>query len=92
MDVRSEEEIESIAFPLKFQADCIHVPTDEIPDRLSEIPKDKPVGIFCSAETRSAIVYAFLRANGYDNVKIIVGGYVETVNALKPGKIWKAVI
>ncbi len=92
MDVRSEEEIESIAFPLKFQADCIHVPTDEIPDRLSEIPKDKPVGIFCSAETRSAIVYAFLRANGYDNVKIIVGGYAETVNALKPGKIWKAVI
>ena len=91
LDVRSKEEVESIAFPLRFQAKCIHVPTDEIPDRLLEIPKDKPIGIFCSAGTRSAIVYAFLRANGYDNVKIIVGGYGEIINMLKPGKIWKAV-
>jgi len=91
LDVRSKEEVESIAFPLRFQAECIHVPTDEIPDRLLEIPKDKPTGIFCSAGTRAAIVYAFLRANGYDNVKIIVGGYGEIINMLKPGKIWKAV-
>jgi len=91
LDVRSKEEVESIAFPLRFQAECIHVPTDEIPDRLLEIPKDKPIGIFCSAGTRSAIVYAFLRANGYDNVKIIVGGCGEIINMLKPGKIWKAV-
>ena len=91
LDVRSKEEVESIAFPLRFQAECIHIPTNEIPDRLLEIPKDKPIGIFCSTGTRSAIVYAFLRANGYDNVKIIVGGYGEIINMLKPGKIWKAV-
>ena len=91
LDVRSKEEAESIAFPLKFQAECIHIPTNEIPDRLLEIPKDKPVGIFCSAGTRAAIVYAFLRANGYDNVKIMVGGYEEIINMLKPGKIWRAV-
>jgi len=91
LDIRSNEEVESIAFPLRFQAECIHIPTNEIPDRLLEIPKDKPIGIFCSAGTRSAIVYAFLKTNGYDNVKIIVGGYGEIINILKPGKIWKAV-
>ena len=91
LDVRSKEEVESIAFPLRFQAECIHIPTNEIPDRLLEIPKDKPIGIFCSAGTRSAIVYAFLKTNSYDNVKIIVGGYGEIINMLKPGKIWKAV-
>jgi len=91
LDVRSKEEVESISFPLRFQAECIHIPTNEIPDRLLEIPKDKPIGIFCSAGTRSAIVYAFLKTNGYDNVKIIVGGYGEIINILKPGKIWKAV-
>ena len=91
LDVRSKEEVESIAFPLKFQAECIHIPADEIPDRVSEIPKDKPIGVFCSAGIRAAIVYAFLRANGYDNVKIIVGGYGEIINMLKPGIIWKAV-
>jgi len=91
LDVRSKEEVESIAFPLKFQAECIHIPTNEIPERLSEIPKNKTVGIFCSAGIRAAIVYAFLRANGFDNVKIIVEGYLDVVNALKPGKIWRAV-
>lgn len=91
LDVRSKEEVESIAFPLRFQAECIPIPTNEIPDRLSEIPKDRPIGIFCSAGTRAAIVYAFLSANGYDNVKIIVGGYGEIINMLKPGKIWNAV-
>jgi len=90
LDVRSKEEVESIAFPLKFQAECIHIPTDEIPNKLSEIPKDKPIGVFCSAGIRAAIVYAFLRVNGYDNVKIIVGGYEEITNMLKPGMIWKA--
>ena len=91
LDVRSKQEVESIAFPLKFQAESIHIPTNEIPGRLAEIPRDKPVGIFCSAGTRSAIVYAFLRANGYDNVKTIVGGYGEIMNMLMPGKIWKSV-
>jgi len=87
LDVRSKEEIESIAFPLRFQAECIHIAIDEVPDRLLEIPKDKPIGIFFFFCTRSAIVYAFLRANGYNNVKIIVGGYVEMIDVLKPGKI-----
>ena len=87
LDVLSKEDIESIAFPLRFQAECIHIAIDEVPDRLLEIPKDKPIGVFCSGGTRSAIVYAFLRANGYNNVKIIVGGYVEMIDVLQPGKI-----
>jgi len=88
LDVRSNEEVESVTFPLKFQAECIHIPTNEIPDRLSEIPRDKTVGIFCSAGIRTAIVYAFLRANGFENVKILVGGYEALLNKLKPGEIW----
>jgi len=31
------------------------------------------------------------RANGYDNVKIIVEEYLDVINALKPRKIWRAV-
>jgi len=91
LDVRSEEENVSVAFPLKYQAECIHIPTNEIPDRLSEIPKDKPIGIFCSVGIRAAIVYAFLRTNGFENVRILVGGYEPLMNNLKPGQIWNAV-
>ena len=91
LDVRSKEETESVALPLRYQAESIHIPTNEIPDRLSEIPKDKIVGIFCSSGTRAAIVYAFLRVNGFDNVGILVGGYESLINNSKPGQIWNAV-
>ncbi len=87
--VRSNEEVESVTFPLKFQSKYIHIPTNEVPNRLSEIPKDRVIGIFCSAGIRSSIVYAFLRANGFDNVRILVGGYEAILNELKPVKIWK---
>ena len=88
LDVRSIEEAQTVTFPLKFQAEYIHIPTNEIPDRLSDIPKNRTTGIFCSAGIRAAIVYAFLRANGFQNVKILVGGYQPLFEELKPGKIW----
>ena len=75
LDVRSIEEAQTVAFPLKFQAEYIHIPTNKIPDMLADIPRSKTIGVFCSAGIRAAIVYAFLRANGFDSVKILVGGY-----------------
>jgi len=91
LDVRINEEVESVTFPLKYQAECIHIPINEIPDRLSGIPRNRTIGIFCSAGIRASIVYAFLRVNGFDNVKIIVGGYDALINKLEPGEIWRHV-
>jgi len=88
LDVRSIEEVQTVAFPLKFQAEYIHIPTSEIPDRLSDIPRNKTIGVFCSAGIRAAIVYVFLRANGFENVKILVGGYQALLEEFKPAKIW----
>ena len=90
LDVRSNEEADSVAFPLKYQAEYIHIPTDEISVRILEVPKDRLVGVFCSSGIRAAIVYAFLKVNGYDDVRIIVGGYEAITSCLKPGQIWKA--
>jgi len=89
LDVRSNEEVQTVTFPLKFQAEYIHIPTNKIPDKISDIPKDRTVGIFCSAGIRAAIVYAFLRANDFDNVRILVGGYETLLKELKSDKIWK---
>ena len=44
----------------------LHIPVDELRDRLSEIPKDKPVAIFCHSGLRSYIGYRVLAQNGYD--------------------------
>lgn len=91
LDVRSKEESESISLPLHHQVTAIQIPVDEIPDRVSEIPRDKMVGIFCSSDVRSSIVYAYLRMNGYTNVRIVAGGYESLAEQLKPGKVWQQI-
>jgi len=87
LDVRSNEEVETINLRLKHHMPVIHIPIDEIPERTPEIPRDKAVGIFCSSDVRSTIAYFYLRTLDFDNVRIIEGGYAELVQELKPGKL-----
>jgi rhodanese-related sulfurtransferase len=89
LDVRSKEELETIAFSLVHHMPVLHIPINEIPDRLSEIPREKIVGIFCSSGVRSTMTYFYLRTHGFENVRIIEGGYAELVNDFKPGKLLK---
>lgn len=88
LDVRSNEENASLALPLKFQARSLHIPLDELPDRYQELPKEPPIGIFCSAVVRASIAYAYLRTKGHANVYVLEGGYAALVEELKPGKIF----
>ncbi len=87
LDVRSREEQDSIRLGLKHHISVLEIPTNEVPERISEIPSDRPVGIFCSAGTRAAIVYAYLRSKGYENVRIILGGYEALTSPLHPGPL-----
>ncbi len=87
LDVRSLPEVESIQLNLKHHINVLHIPIDEIPNRIEEIPKDNIIGIFCSAGTRSAIVYVYLRMKGYTNVYITLGGYEAVTNLILPGKL-----
>ena len=64
LDVRSYPELESLQLKVKHHMDVLHTPIDEIPDRIGEIPRDRMVGVSCSAGTGSSIVYAFLCAKG----------------------------
>ncbi len=89
LDVRSKEEFETVTFSLAHHTSSLHIPIDEVPERVSEIPKHKLVGVFCSSGVRSTMVYLYLRALGFDKVKIIDGGYTELVEELKPGKLLK---
>jgi rhodanese-related sulfurtransferase len=89
LDVRSKEELEIVAFCLSHHTSALHIPINEIPERVSEIPKDKLVGVFCSSGVRSTMVYLYLKACGFENVRIIEGGYAEFVEELKPGKLLK---
>ena len=89
LDVRSDREVNTLAFSLVHHMPVLHIPIDEIPERVSEIPRDRTVGVFCSSGVRSTMVYLYLRALGFENVRVIEGGYAELVDEFKPGKLLK---
>ena len=91
LDVRSKEEHETLSFNLIHHMPVIHIPITEIPNRFNEIPKNKTVGVFCSSGVRSSIVYAYLRRKGFENVRILEGGYNEVTEEIKPGKLLKKI-
>ena len=68
---------------------ALDIPVDELPDRLAEVPRDKLVATFCSGTDRAGVAFAFLRSKGYDNVRILKGGYAELMAELMPGKLRK---
>jgi len=89
LDVRAREEVETLKVILSHHCPVLEIPTHEVPVRLNEIPKDKTVGVFCSSGVRNVIVFAYLKSRGFENVKILPGGYITLTDAVKPGKIFK---
>ena len=61
IDVREDYELEETG-TLK---GAIHIPMDEIPDRLKEIPKDREIYVLCRSGVRSYNVAKYLEERGY---------------------------
>ena len=55
-------------------ATAINIPLQEMPQRLSEFPKDKDLLIYCRSGKRSMAAFRFLVENGYTRVFNIEGG------------------
>ncbi len=60
---------------------AINIPVDEIRNRLSEIPTNKKLYIYCEAGLRGYLAQRILLQNGFTNIKNLSGGY----------QLWKAV-
>ncbi len=82
LDVRADVETRYAVFPT-----ALHIPIDALPEHLDEIPRDKLVATFCSGGDRANVAFAYLHAQGFDNVRILKGGYTDLLAALHPGKI-----
>lgn len=54
-------------------AGATHVPLPELPQRLEEIDKDRPVVVYCRGGNRSSMATAALGDAGYDAVKLSEG-------------------
>lgn len=60
------------------------IPMGQVPNRLSEIPKDKTVILTCRSGNRSGQVADFLRQQGYSNVHNMEGGILAWQQAGYP--------
>ncbi len=82
LDVRTPEERAHVALPF-----ALHVPLQELPDRLQELPQDKFFITFCFNGARAILAYAFLRTRGFDEVKALEGKVQDLVHAMAPGRL-----
>ena len=69
LDVRTDKEYEEGAFK-----DCIHIPLDDLRNRLNELDKSKTFFVYCRTGLRSYIACRILTQNGFQ-VQNITGGY-----------------
>jgi rhodanese-related sulfurtransferase len=69
LDIRSAGELAQGMLP-----DADHLPMHMIPLRISELPKDKEIILYCHSGARSYHACAYLAQQGYDNVINLRGG------------------
>ena len=53
---------------------AVNIPLDELRDRLSEVPADRPVWLFCGVGLRGYLASNILKGNGYTDVRNLIGG------------------
>ncbi len=73
LDVRQAWEVQLARIELPGAA-LLHIPMDDIPQRLEEINTAQPVVCICHHGVRSAQVVAFLQRSGYPRVYNLAGG------------------
>ena len=53
----------------------VNIPVDELRNRLDEVPRGKPVYVFCAVGLRGYLASNILIQNGFNNVYNLSGGY-----------------
>jgi adenylyltransferase/sulfurtransferase len=69
VDVREPAEYEIVRID-----GSVLIPPRELPSRLSELPQDKPVVLYCKTGVRSAEALALLKNAGFGDAKHVQGG------------------
>jgi rhodanese-related sulfurtransferase len=79
LDVREPDEIATASIPW-----ALTIPMGEIPDRIGELPGDKPIAVLCHSGGRSGRVTAYLNQNGLTNAVNVAGGIDAWSTSIDP--------
>ncbi|OAN17640.1 CoA-disulfide reductase [Photobacterium jeanii] len=70
LDVRNPAELQNVGFI----EGAINIPVDQLRQRMSELPKDKEIVIYCQVGLRGNVAYRQLVNNGF-KARNLIGGY-----------------
>jgi hydroxyacylglutathione hydrolase len=76
LDVRDDDEFEAGHIP-----GSVHIPYSRLPDRLSELPRDRTIAAVCSGGKRSGLAASILQRDGFERVVHVGHGGVGTWRA-----------
>jgi hydroxyacylglutathione hydrolase len=70
LDVRSSAELEKNGRI----TDAVHIHITTLLEHAEQVPKDRPVYIFCGSGMRSMIAASLLKRLGWENLQVVLGG------------------
>ena len=79
VDVRTQDEFELGAIP-----GAVNMPLDELREHLDEIPRDKPVWVYCGVGLRGYLASNILKGHGFKEVRNLAGGIKTYKAAVTP--------
>lgn len=74
LDVRTKAEVEQGMLP-----GSIHIPIDELRERLDELDRKRPTVVVCRVGQRGYAAVRLLHQQGFEDVKNLKGGYLQAV-------------
>ncbi len=55
--------------------ESVHIPLQRLADHLDELPRDRPMVVYCEGGFRSAIAASLLEQQGFAQVSDLAGGF-----------------
>ena len=56
--------------------DAVHITGATLPERINEVPKDRPIAVVCGSGYRASVATSILRRQGHSHVFNVLGGMV----------------
>src|SRR5690606_23157423 len=53
---------------------AVHLTAGDLPERLAELPHDRPIAVMCASGYRSSVAASMLRGAGFENVSWVADG------------------
>lgn len=80
LDVREDWEVATVSLP-----GTVNIPMQQVPQRVNELPRDKPLVVMCHHGGRSRQVTGWLRQNGFAQATNLAGGIHAWAEQIEPG-------